>query len=303
MNRLRLASVLVLVVACGETNAAGDAGSVGAPDAAVDAAVEPATPDSGAADAGRVMSAGCGNEPGLAEGEHAFELEGRERRFIVRLPSNYNSERAWPLVLALHPNGGSATYWDATAGQRNLRGMLAENAILVIAEAIGGNWRDYDAPAETWPAAVDSELRYFDEVLTQVRSALCIDETAIFAMGFSGGGSFSGVLGCRRSDIAAIAAGGAVMYYDPASCVGTPAAWVTIGAEEQNPGRSAFRDDHRNRAGCDEATEPTDPSPCVSYRGCQPAHPVHYCEHEGGHVWPDFGVAAAWQFFAQRLAP
>ena len=51
------------------------------------------------------------------------------------------------------------------------------------------------------------------------------------------------------------------------------------------------------------STQPpsTDPSPCVAYEGCDPATPVHYCQHPGDHVWPDFGSEAMWSFFQQQL--
>lgn len=244
-------------------------------------------------------SAGCIDGAGLAEGEHTFMLEERERRYILRLPNGYDGSRAWPLVFALHGNGGSAGYWDSTSGDRNIRGVLEDEAILVVAEAIGGNWRDYDADRSTWPARIESELLYFEEILSQVRADLCIDDNEIFSMGFSGGGSFSGVLGCRRDDIRAIAVGGSVIYFDEENCVGTPAAWITIGTGELSDSREAYRDFFRDRAGCDSMSVDTEPAPCVAYEACESQTPVHYCQHPDGHIWPDFGSQAMWDFFAQ----
>lgn len=248
---------------------------------------------------GPPTSAGCVSGAGLDEGEHAFTLEGRGRRYVLRLPAGYARDRAWPLVLALHGNGGSTAYWDGTSGSRDIRGVLRDHAILIVAEAIDGQWRDYSMPEDTWPARIESELRYFDEVLSQARADLCVREDAIFAMGFSGGGSFSGVLACRRTDVRAIAVGGSVIYFDEADCVGSAAAWITIGALELNAGRARFRDFFRDRAGCEATSTPTPPSPCVAYDGCDPETPVHYCEHPGDHVWPDFGSQAAWDFFSR----
>ncbi len=257
----------------------------------------------GRGDAGvdaEVGTAGCRSGAGLPEGANTFSLGGRERRFVLRLPDGYRGARPWPLVLALHGNGGSASYWDATSGVRDIRDVLRTEAVLVIAEAIDGKWRDYDMPRETWPARIEQELAYFDHVLALVREELCLDETATFAMGFSGGGSFSGVLGCRRTDIRAFAAGGAVIYFDETDCVGRPAAWITLGDEELD-GREPFREFWRLRAGCADvgAGVPPDPSQCVAYGGCDPTTPVHYCQHPGGHVWPDYGSQAMWRFFAQ----
>lgn len=270
-------------------------------------------PDASSSDAGADVgvdqgvpsthSAGCVDGDGLPEGEYTFTLEERDRRVIVRLPQGYSRERAWPLVFALHGNGGSVSYWDGTSGDRNVRGVLQDEAVLMVAEAIEGNWRDYDAPEDTWPARIESELAYFDTLIELAKAELCIDEAAIFSMGFSGGGSFSGVLGCRRTDIRAIAVGGSVSYFDEADCVGTPAAWITIGTEELNSGREAFRDWFRDRAGCAATSTATEPAPCVAYDGCDDGAPVHYCQHPGGHVWPDFGTQASWDFFRQFVTP
>ena len=239
---------------------------------------------------------------GLDEGEHTFMLDGYDRKYVLRLPSNYDPNVPWPIVLALHGNGGSIAYWDATSGPRNIRAVLEEEAVLIIAEAIDGQWRDYSADPSTWPARIELELAYFEEVLTQVENGLCINEDALFSMGFSGGGSFSGVLACRRNDIRGIAVGGSVIYFEEEDCVPTSAAWVTIGTEELTSGREAFRDFFRDGAGCSESLTATDPSPCEAYEGCTVTTPVHYCQHPDGHIWPDFGSEAMWAFFSALMA-
>lgn len=143
-------------------------------------------------------------------------------------------------------------------------------------------------------------MAYFDEVLAKASTGLCLNEAGIFAMGFSDGDSLAGVLGCRRDDIRANAVGGSVIYFDTAQCVGSPAAWITIGTDELTSSREDFRDFFRDRAGCSDTTVTVEPSPCVAYEGCG-ATPVHYGQHPGGHVWPDSGADAAWAFFRQVL--
>lgn len=316
MSRRTLACASLLAIfaaACSDGDAGSGPASAGAGGSATTSATASAgansgvtsssTTTSGGGGGGPNVSPGCVDGQGLAEGEHTFTLDGLSRRYILRLPNGYTNDKAWPLVLALHGNGGSVDYWDVTSGPRNIRGVLQDDAVLVIAEAIEGNWRDYAMPPETWPERVEMELAYFEEVLSQARTDLCLDEDAIFAMGFSGGGSFSGVLGCRRTDIRAIAVGGSVIYFDEASCIHTPAAWITIGALELTPEREAFRDFFRDRAGCEATAIPTDPAPCQAYDACVATTPVHYCQHPGDHVWPDFGSEAMWAFFEQFTLP
>ncbi|MCA9624222.1 MAG: hypothetical protein KC731_34595 [Myxococcales bacterium] len=312
LSAFGLLSALSLGAACGDdggttTGSGGSGGTTSGSGAGGETSTGGSTADGGSATtggggsgeggSGPAVSDGCVTGSGLAEGEHSFMLEGLSRRYMLRLPVGYDNSKPWPLVLALHGNGGSVNTWDVTSGNNDIRGVLENDAILIIAEAIDGQWRDYSMPSSTWPERIEMELRYFEEVLTQARQDLCIYEDAIFSMGFSGGGSFSGVLGCRRTDIRAIAVGGSVIYFDEADCVHTPAAWITIGEQELEPGRVEFRDFFRDRAMCSTTSMPTDPMPCEAYEGCGAETPVHYCQHPDGHIWPAFGSAAMWEFF------
>jgi polyhydroxybutyrate depolymerase len=282
-----LCVVVMLLAACSDQGtAAPDAATADAPPELPDAALD---------------SVGCRAGAGLADGTHAFELEGLARKYVLRLPSGYTRDRAWPVVLALHGNGGSVAYWDGTTGDRNIRAVLASEAILVVLEARDGNWRDYALPAAEWPARLEAELRYVDHVVEELRTELCVRDDGLFAMGFSGGGSFSGVLACRRSDIRAIAVGGAVLYVPASDCKRALPAWITIGTMELEPAREVFRDTFRTLDGCAATSAAAAPSPCVAHDGC--TTPMHYCQHPAGHIWPPFGSAAMWQFFRAQLPP
>jgi poly(3-hydroxybutyrate) depolymerase len=277
-----------------------DAGGANPParDAAIaaDAAGAPALADAAAPGEGKpapVGSAGCAMAGGLPEGPATIDVAGASRSYILRLPAGYSNARPWPLVLALHPNGGAGIgFWDGE-GDRPLRRLLRDKAILVLPLARGtsGNW--------DWRGDLPADLAYFEALIARLEGKLCVDQKRIFSMGFSGGGSFSGVLGCRRTDIRAIAAGSGVSYFDAKDCVGTPAAWFTVGEEELIASRVAFRDYFRTRNGCQATTSPTTPAAgCVAY-ACPPGAPVVFCPHPGGHLWPAFGTEAAVTFFSQ----
>ncbi|RYZ47452.1 MAG: hypothetical protein EOP07_26930, partial [Proteobacteria bacterium] len=202
-----------------------------------------------------VKSEGCSGATELAEGEITFNVATLARKYVVRKPKGYSKDKAWPLVLALHPNGSNTSYWDGTSGDRAIRKLFGDKAIIIVAQARVNDWRG-DLPVE---------LAYFDAMLVRAKKELCVDTKKIFAMGFSGGGSFSGVLGCSRTDIRAIASGGAVIYYDPKTCVGTPAAWVTIGDDEAEKARLEFRDFWKDYNKCSAQTKVLTPASCVEY--------------------------------------
>ncbi len=304
--RTSLFFALLLCVACGDDDASIDGGvdasladaqvdsSDGAlPDAGEDAAVD-AAEDSGAdASPDAPDPNTCELSDPLEEGEHTLTVEGRERRYILRLPSAYDGSERYPVIFALHGNGGNPDYWDSEGGDRDIRAGLGDRAILVIAEAIDNRWRDYDMDEETWGPRMEEELLYFDAIRSELASGTCANTDEMLSMGFSGGGSFSGVLGCRRDYIRAFSAGGSVIYFDTEACTNVPAAWITIGQGELAEGRERFRDFFRDHAGCEPAEAPTEG--CVEYTGCDEA--VVYCTHEGDHRWPDFGVPSTRDFF------
>jgi len=249
-----------------------------------------------------VGTPGCTAKDPLADGEHTIMVGELERRYVVRLPQNYSSDGQWPLIFALHGNGGNPGYWDATGGDRDIRTAFADEAILIIPEAVDNQWRNYDADPATWPAGMERELEFFDAVYETVGQQLCIDTDNVFSMGFSGGGSFSGVLGCRRDYIRAIAVGGSVIYFEEEDCTEQPAAWITIGEGELVDGRIAFRDFFVQHAGCADTSMPGSPEGCVDYDTCAAETPVTYCTHPAGHVWPTIGTDATREFFRSFYA-
>jgi hypothetical protein len=63
-------------------------------------------------------------------------------------------------------------------------------------------------------------------------------------------------------------------------------------------GRSA-RDQVLSENHCGTQTMATDPSPCVAYEGCDNGYPVTWCEWDGGHGIPNFGVSSIAAFLKQ----
>lgn len=237
-----------------------------------------------------MKSAGCLSGKDLTEGAATITVGGVSRKYTLRKPAGYTKDKAWPLVLALHPNGSNMGYYDTTTGSRAMRPLMKDKGILVLPNARVDDWR----------GDLLTDLAYFEALIGLLKKEMCIDESRIFSMGFSGGGSFSGVLGCSRTDIRAIAVGGAVIYFDKTKCVGKPAAWITIGDGEAVPERIAYRDFWRTRNECTTMTTVVPPAAtCGAYNCPDPGRPVHFCSHAGGHEWPSFGAQGAWDFFTK----
>ncbi len=269
------------------------AGSGGMADSGV---ADGATPLAGAggttSDAGRdattapgTMTEGCGKEPEPA-GSVNIQVGSTAHLYIVELPSGYDRNKPYPVLLAFHGAGLNAQFFQSFF---RLAPVAGNEAIIVYFEANGGQW------------SYNRDFLYLDEVVTRLKSQYCIDENRLFATGHSAGGYFSNAIGVRRTDLVrAIApiSGGVGL---PGTPSGKVAVWIAHGATDEivptSEGRAA-RDYWARQNGCDTgASTPVEPSPCVSYTGCDAGYPVHYCEYSGGHNIPSFAAQAVWDFF------
>jgi poly(3-hydroxybutyrate) depolymerase len=177
---------------------------------------------------------------------------------------------------------------------------VAGAAVIVYPDALPlagfGNRTGWDLGPE------GPDLRFFDAMLAEVGKSECVDLARVFSTGHSFGGYMSNTLGCQRTSVLrAIApvAGGLA----GGSCMAAPlAAWI---AHATNDGTVPFAQGEAARAqwtqasGCAATSQPTEPTPCVSFDGCRAGAPVVWCVHMQNHAWPPFAGAAIWQFFSR----
>ncbi len=155
-------------------------------------------------------------EPGI----HTFDVVqmGVSRPFEIYLPSTYTGHEA-PLVLLLHGSILTGEIMLNTAnpeGDKIFQIDADENGYLIVAPSgavefgSGYAWNIPGVPlvgSAIYPPdhALD-DIDYVDLVIETVSEKLCVDQTRVYAAGFSGGGRMTSQLGCDLSDsIAAIA--------------------------------------------------------------------------------------------------
>jgi polyhydroxybutyrate depolymerase len=141
--------------------------------------------------------------------EGKLTVGGRERSYLVDLPSRYDGSRALPLVLVFHGGGGNGD------GARRQTGFtaLGEKAGFIAVYPNGTGRRANRLL--TWNAGtccgyakqqrVD-EAAFVRALLDTLQATLKIDPARIYATGLSNGGMMSYLVGCRLGDrVAAIA--------------------------------------------------------------------------------------------------
>jgi poly(3-hydroxybutyrate) depolymerase len=248
---------------------------------------------------GAVPSAGCGM-PAPATGPLEIDVGGTMRDYILRLPDGYDPSVPHRIVFAFHGGAGSAvqvdngdppnTGLDPTGPYYGIKAESVDT-IFVAGQAVG-----------TWSTSNMNDVDYVKALVAELEGKLCIDQSRIFATGFSMGGIMTiNNVGCKLADVfRAIAPMSGQIQDCPGSAPipywsshGTGDTTITI-----DKGRAA-RDEFVARNGCETTTLPSEPAGCVKYQGCTTGYPVEWCEFDGVHEPPPFSGSAIWRFLAQ----
>jgi len=305
------------MLAAGGVTAAGGKASAGGMAATAGATTGGAKATGGASTSGGAPSAGAGSggasagaggtSPGCGSANAtsscsksgtpcSIDVSGTARAYYVQLPSSYSSSKAYPVVFQFHPLGGSA---EQALNMYRISTGLPE-AIYVTPQGLVASGNNAG-----WANTNGRDIAFTKAMLSNVQANYCVDNSRIFSAGFSYGGMMSFAVGCEMSDVfRAIAPMAGALYSDP-SCKGTGhaiAMWGSHGTSDSvvpiADGRAAL-DKILKQNHCGTATMPIEPSPCVTYQGCDAGYPVTWCEWDGDHGIPKFGSSAIAAFFKQ----
>ena len=238
----------------------------------------------------------------------------RQRSYRLFVPPAYDGRVRLPLVLDLHPSGGTS------AGQARISGFedvaVREGFAVASLQAEGGRW---NVPVDDKRA---DDVAYVNDVIDHVANQLCTDLSRVYATGFSGGARMSSLLACKlNTRIAAIAPVSGLRW--PAPCEGRPIPVLTFhgladpqntyegnvasrGAEwlESVPDALAGWAKH-NGCGAEVILEdPPGPLSTMRYAGCRDGAEVQMIRIDGlGHTWTKVEIdttGVMWQFFKKH---
>ena len=234
-------------------------------------------------------TAGCGRAPTLTNGTKTIQSSGQNRTYILDIPSNYDRNHPYRLIVGLHwlngtaidvATGGSDGAVFAFYGQKQLSN---NSTIFVAPQGLNNGWANTNG----------QDVTLVDNILNQVQGDLCIDTTQIFAMGWSFGGAMSFALACARPAVFR-----AVVVYSGAQlsgCNGGTQAVAYFGIHGTHDsvlnisnGRS-LRDTFVRNNGCTSQNprEPTQGSLThitTGYSGCRAGFPVQWAAFDGDHT-------------------
>jgi polyhydroxybutyrate depolymerase len=133
------------------------------------------------------------------------------------------------------------------------------------------------------------DLLLFDALIDWARSAACGDVERVSVVGYSWGGGMANHVACTRPArvraLVSVGGGG-----PPIPCAGAVSALVVHGRNDRQEPLASGTDTLEAWAfagGCGQKLRPAFDGQCVERLGCQTGHRVVWCEHGGGHEWPD----------------
>lgn len=261
-----------------------------------------------------VKSAGCDKATTVTTGKKMIMSTNQQRSYIIDIPTNYDMSKPYRLFYTSHWIGSTS---EAVRDQnyyflKPLATADNEPAIFVAPQSDGQTWQEKDHAL-------------FDDIFSYVKANLCIDETRVFATGFSFGGMITYSLSVNHQKEIRAAVGIAPANYNiyvPQQKSHAPIAWMQttgmsdgtcpwVNSEQQMRGAKFIAIEHATDNGCMVPTDiPTwqqGAHVCYDFQGCKTGYPTKACTFGGGHtnIASDQGSQAnwiaeeSWKFFKQ----
>ena len=273
-------------------------------------------PAGGSTDPGTdpVTSEGCGKATTAKSGNgQTISVSGSNRTYNLKIPDNYDMNKAYRLMVAYHWMNGTAN--NVTSDNYDGLWSLSQNSTICVAPQGTGN---------RWSNSGGSDVEFSRQLIAKLESELCIDKTRIFCEGFSMGGSMSYAMASAAPELiraVAVHSGGSMSGTTPGH-TGKVAYFMTHGTKDSvctypNYGVPQLQDfakvnkctkpDPSLSASAFEAAlpEPTSSaSACVEFEGCADGYPVRSCLFVGDHQWNPGGGSSwvpgeTWKFISQ----
>lgn len=197
-------------------------------------------------------------------------------------------------IVGFHGRGRSgeysANYW--ALGENSQRAFVA-----LYPDGIPQPWFHNLVGWDTRSEA-SSDLPLYDALVEWATAEYCVDRSRIHVIGHSWGGGMANLVACAREGIKSVVSVGGGGPTFP--CKGPVAAMIVHGTADQDEPLASGQTNvtswsFYNRCGTEQS--PAVVRGCVAFDGCIEQNPLLWCEHPGGHGWPDLlrnGNLLAW---------
>ena len=257
---------------------------------------------------------------GWAPGRQTINTQwgGVARQYVVYIPKSYKGTSSVPLMMVIHGAHNTPALVESWS---QMDAVSEQNGFIIVYPAALDCWKVGTTVLPGCTTA-DDDVGFLNNVVTEVESHACIDQTRVYVTGISNGSLMSQYMGCHFADV--FAAVGGVAGGEGCSAPARPlpifyvlgTADMTVGWDN---GANALAWAKLDKCNTTPMTVYSQGSTlCTVYQGCDQGVEVEFCAVTGmPHCWPDncyldpdnmmFQAFKAsppmWQFFSQYSLP
>ena len=249
----------------------------------------------------------------------SVNVDGKNRTFIMHVPSAYKGDKPVPLVIDYHPIGGSGS---GEFGSSPYKAKTDPEGVITLYPdgtgkpgGMGNGWNVGPCCSN------DDDVKFSYAMIDKLKEIACIDPQRIYATGFSMGGGMSNHVACMMSDVFAAVAPAAMDLNktNSAACKMSRPISVINFRGTQDPvckyqgGDSGFNDG-LNFLGAEgtfkfwaeknecQGSPSKNSNGCDEYSNCKDGTKVVLCTKQGGgHDYGDASIG--WPFLKQFTLP
>ena len=246
-------------------------------------------------------------------------VDGKQRTFIMHIPSAYKGDKPVPLVIDYHPIGGSG---NGEFGSSPYKAKTDPEGVITLYPdgtgkpgGMGNGWNVGPCCSN------DDDVKFSYAMIDKLKEIACIDPQRIYATGFSMGGGMSNHVACMMSDVFAAVAPAAMDLNktNSAACkMSRPISVINFRGTNDpvcryQGGDSGFNDGLNflgaegtfkfwaEKNGC-EGSPSKNSNGCQEYSNCKDGTKVVLCTKQGGgHDYGDASIG--WPFLKQFTLP
>jgi poly(3-hydroxybutyrate) depolymerase len=125
-------------------------------------------------------SSGCGKPsflPGVTQ-YRFFKSSGKDRSYSFHLPSTYDANKAYPVVVGFHGSSSIGAFLELDTKMSGTR--YSGEKIMVYPNGLGGSWA---GPTYHEDGTVAEDMQFVTDVIDDVKSKNCVDEEKVFGVG------------------------------------------------------------------------------------------------------------------------
>ncbi len=243
----------------------------------------------------------------------ALSVGAEMRSYVLVSPREIDPARRYPLVLAMHGDGGDGASMRAMT---KLDDASGKDAFVVYPSGRNHTWDLYT------PVDSDLDVAFLESLVASLAARFPIDPARVFATGFSSGAFMANQMACRRpSLLRAIASHGGGAPAEPQDatattwdggyvrCAGQTTGVAALVVHGKDDGVVAWESgDYTARYwaavnGCAGTRSPASgvlgAAGCMKHDACPAPTQVVFCSKPGlGHDFAPDAAAVTWAFFA-----